>query len=301
MFVKEGLTEPRPIASMPGVVQHTRDSLRKAAVEAVAGRRRRADALRRARRARTRSAPAPTDPDGILNVAIARRRSPRSATHWWCMSRPVPRRVHRPRPLRRARRRRQRRQRRDPGALRRDGGRAGGGRRARARPVRHDGRPGRRRPRRARRRRLRSTRDPRLRREVRLRVLRPVPRGRRVARCRATAARYQQDPANRREALREVALDLAEGADIVMVKPALPYLDVLRRRRRRASVTASRWRPTRCRGEYAMVEAAAANGWIDRDADHPRDAHLDPPRRRRHRPHLLGRRGRPLSLRDRTR
>jgi porphobilinogen synthase len=73
---------------------------------------------------------------------------------------------------------------------------------------------------------------------------------------------YQQDPANAREALREVALDIAEGADIVMVKPALPYLDVL------AAVAASVDVPVaayQVSGEYAMVEAAAANGWIDRD------------------------------------
>ena len=75
---------------------------------------------------------------------------------------------------------------------------------------------------------------------------------------------YQQDPANAREALREIALDIDEGADIVMVKPAMAYLDVVRaaaRRRRRC-----RWRRTRSRGEYAMIEAAAANGWIDRRA-----------------------------------
>jgi porphobilinogen synthase len=72
---------------------------------------------------------------------------------------------------------------------------------------------------------------------------------------------YQQDPGNLREALREVALDVAEGADIVMVKPALPYLDVL------AAVAASVNVPVaayQVSGEYAMVEAAAANGWIDR-------------------------------------
>ena len=73
---------------------------------------------------------------------------------------------------------------------------------------------------------------------------------------------YQQDPANGREALREVRLDVAEGADIVMVKPALPYLDVL------ASVAAAVDVPVwayQVSGEYAMVEAAAANGWIDRE------------------------------------
>jgi porphobilinogen synthase len=73
---------------------------------------------------------------------------------------------------------------------------------------------------------------------------------------------YQQDPANGREALREVALDVAEGADIVLVKPALGYLDVV------AAVAAAVDVPVgayQVSGEYAMVEAAAAHGWIDRD------------------------------------
>ncbi len=73
---------------------------------------------------------------------------------------------------------------------------------------------------------------------------------------------YQQDPANRREAAREVALDLAEGADLVMVKPAMAYLDIL------ADVAAATTVPVaayQVSGEYAMIEAAAANGWIDRD------------------------------------
>ena len=74
---------------------------------------------------------------------------------------------------------------------------------------------------------------------------------------------YQQDPGNRRESVREVALDLAEGADIVMVKPALGYLDVL------ADTAAVSDRPVwayQVSGEYAMVEAAAGNGWLDRSA-----------------------------------
>ncbi len=73
---------------------------------------------------------------------------------------------------------------------------------------------------------------------------------------------YQQDPGNRREGLREALLDIAEGADIVMVKPASLYLDVL------ADVAAASDVPVwayQVSGEYAMVEAAAANGWIDRD------------------------------------
>jgi len=74
---------------------------------------------------------------------------------------------------------------------------------------------------------------------------------------------YQQDPANVREALREVALDVAEGADIVMVKPALGYLDVVRAVREAVDIPVAAYNVS---GEYAMVEAAAANGWINRDA-----------------------------------
>ncbi|MGV9215950.1 porphobilinogen synthase [Micromonospora sp. RB23] len=73
---------------------------------------------------------------------------------------------------------------------------------------------------------------------------------------------YQQDPANVRESLREVALDVAEGADMVMVKPALPYLDVVSAVRAAVDVPVAAYQVS---GEYAMVEAAAANGWIDRE------------------------------------
>ncbi|MFY1634389.1 porphobilinogen synthase [Solwaraspora sp. WMMB335] len=73
---------------------------------------------------------------------------------------------------------------------------------------------------------------------------------------------YQQDPANLRESLREVELDVAEGADLVMVKPALPYLDVLAAVRQLVQVPVAAYQVS---GEYAMVEAAAANGWIDRE------------------------------------
>ena len=76
---------------------------------------------------------------------------------------------------------------------------------------------------------------------------------------------YQQDPPNLAEALREVALDVAEGADVVMVKPALPYLDVLRRVADAMAVTGVPVAAYQVSGEYAMVEAAAAQGWIDRD------------------------------------
>ena len=162
--------------------------------------------------------------------------------------RPVPRRVHRPRPLRRART--------PTAAVDNDAtleryaemalAQAGGGR-PRARPVRDDGRPGRRGPGRAGRRRPHGHRDPRLRREVRVGLLRPVPRGGRVdaaGRPPDATSRTRRTPTRR---CARCALDVAEGADIVMVKPALPYLDVLRRVADEAARPACRSRRTRCR------------------------------------------------------
>ncbi len=74
---------------------------------------------------------------------------------------------------------------------------------------------------------------------------------------------YQMDPANSDEALREVALDIAEGADMVMVKPGLPYLDIVRRVKETFHVPTFVYQVS---GEYAMLKAAAQNGWIDHDA-----------------------------------
>ena len=74
---------------------------------------------------------------------------------------------------------------------------------------------------------------------------------------------YQMDPGNSDEALREVALDLAEGADMVMVKPGLPYLDIVRRVKDEFRVPTFAYQVS---GEYAMVKAAAAQGWLDHDA-----------------------------------
>lgn len=71
---------------------------------------------------------------------------------------------------------------------------------------------------------------------------------------------YQMDPANSREAMKEVELDIAEGADIIMVKPALSYLDIVRQVRDKISHPVAVYNVS---GEYAMVKAAAANGWID--------------------------------------
>jgi porphobilinogen synthase len=73
---------------------------------------------------------------------------------------------------------------------------------------------------------------------------------------------YQMDGANFREAMREIALDIEEGADIVMIKPAMPYLDVIAAARERFDVPIAAYQVS---GEYAMIEAAARNNWIDRD------------------------------------
>jgi porphobilinogen synthase len=74
---------------------------------------------------------------------------------------------------------------------------------------------------------------------------------------------YQMDPANSDEALREVALDIAEGADMVMVKPGMPYLDIVRRVKDAFRMPTFAYQVS---GEYSMLEAAAANGWLDHDA-----------------------------------
>jgi porphobilinogen synthase len=73
-------------------------------------------------------------------------------------------------------------------------------------------------------------------------------------------SQYQMDPPNRREALKEVAIDVAEGADILMVKPALPYLDILADMRRQYDLPMAAYQVS---GEFAMIHAAAANGWLD--------------------------------------
>ena len=70
------------------------------------------------------------------------------------------------------------------------------------------------------------------------------------------------DPANAREAMREIELDLEEGADMIMIKPALPYLDLIWQARQRFDVPIAAYQVS---GEFAMIEAAARNGWIDHD------------------------------------
>jgi len=74
---------------------------------------------------------------------------------------------------------------------------------------------------------------------------------------------YQMDPANAREALREAALDVEEGADILMVKPALPYLDIIAQLAAEFDLPLAAYQVS---GEYAMIKAAAANGWLDETA-----------------------------------
>jgi porphobilinogen synthase len=73
---------------------------------------------------------------------------------------------------------------------------------------------------------------------------------------------YQMDGANLREAMREIALDVKEGADMIMVKPAMPYLDVISEARRRFDLPIAAYQVS---GEYSMLHAAIRNGWLDRD------------------------------------
>jgi porphobilinogen synthase len=259
MFVKEGATEPLPIASMPGVLQHTRDSLRKAAVEAVQagvgglmvfGVPERKDA--------TGSAGA--DPDGVLNVALRDLRAELGdatvlmadtcldefTDHGHC------------------------------GVLDADGrvdndatlvayaemaiAQAEAGAHLLGPSGMMDGQVG----------AIREALD----------VAGHTDTGVFAYTAKYASAfygpfreavqsslegdrrTYQQDGANVREALRELALDLEEGADVVMVKPATAYLDVLRAVAEVSTVPVAAYQVS---GEYAMVEAAAANGWIDRD------------------------------------
>jgi len=259
LFVREGLTEPKPISSLPGVVQHSRDSLRKAAAEAV-------EAglggvmLFGVPAERDPQGSAGVDPDGILNVAIRDVIAEvgdstvvmsdlcldEFTSHGHC------------------------------GVLAADGGvdndatlhiyadmalaQAAAGAHILGASGMMDGQIG---------------------------VVRRALDGagfadtsvlayaakyasgfygpfREAVESALTGDRmsYQQDPANLTESLREVRLDVAEGADIVMVKPALPYLDVLAAVRAAVDVPVAAYQVS---GEYAMVEAAAANGWIDRE------------------------------------
>ncbi|HVF06698.1 MAG TPA: porphobilinogen synthase [Frankiaceae bacterium] len=260
LFVKEGLADPAPVASMPGVVQHTRDSLRKAAVEAV-------EAgvgglilfgVPANKDARGSGA---DDPDGIVQLALADLTAELGdetvlmtdccldeyTDHGHC------------------------------GLLRDDGSvdndatlaRYAAAAVAQARAGSHvvapsgmmDGQVA----------AIRAALDADGHAEVAILAYSAKYASafygpfRDAAECAPQFGdrnAYQQDPANADEAVREVLLDLAEGADLVMVKPALAYLDVVRRVREVADVPVAAYQVS---GEYAMVEAAAANGWLDRD------------------------------------
>ena len=261
LFVKEGLTEPRPISSLPGVVQHSRESLRKAAHEAVgAG----VGGLMifgvPANENKDETGAAGLDPDGILNVAIRDVISEvgdatvvmsdlcldEFTSHGHC------------------------------GVLAPDGSvdndatldayakmavvQAEAGAHMVGPSGMMDGQVG----------VVRKALDRAGHAEVAILAYSVKYAGafygpfREAVESTLQGDRrtYQQDPPNLREALREVDLDVAEGADIVMIKPALPYLDVIAAVRDRVDVPVAAYQVS---GEYAMVEAAAANGWLDRD------------------------------------
>jgi porphobilinogen synthase len=259
LFVAEGLTEPRPISSMPGMVQHTLDTLRKAAVEA-------ADAglagvmLFGIPETKDAQGSAALDPDGILNAAIAAVRSEvgddclvmsdvcldEFTDHGHC------------------------------GVLTPSGQvdndatvqiyaemavlHASAGAHVVGPSGMMDGQVG----------VIRSALDAAGAQDVAIMAYSAKYASafygpfREAVASSLTGDRktYQQDPANAREALREVALDVAEGADIVMVKPALGYLDVVRAVREAVQLPVAAYNVS---GEYAMIEAAAAQGWINRE------------------------------------
>ncbi|MEV0808307.1 porphobilinogen synthase [Micromonospora sp. NPDC050200] len=259
MFVKEGLTEPRAVASLPGVLQHSRDSLRKAAVEAVqagVG----GIMLFGVPASRDATGSGGIDPDGILNVAIRDVVSEvgdatvvmsdlcldEFTSHGHC------------------------------GLLTPDGGvdndatlaayaemavaQAAAGVGVVGPSGMMDGQVG----------VVRRALDAAGHQDVAVLAYAvkyasaffgPF-RDAVESALEGDRRTYQQDPANLRESLREVELDIAEGADMVMVKPALPYLDVVSAVRAAVDVPVAAYQVS---GEYAMVEAAAANGWIDRE------------------------------------
>ncbi|MFI6098794.1 porphobilinogen synthase [Lentzea sp. NPDC051213] len=259
MFVKEGLREPAAIASMPGVLQHTRDSLRKAAVEAVqagVG----GIMLFGVPAERDAVGSGGTDPDGILNAALADLRAELGDStvlmsdccldeftdHGHCGVLAADGTVD------------------NDATLEVYGEMAVAQARAGAHVVgpsgMMDGQIG----------FIRTALD-----QAGLTDTGILAYSAKYAsafygpfrdavesQLSGDRKTYQQDPANAREAIREVQLDLAEGADMVMVKPALLYLDVLRSVAEISDVPVAAYQIS---GEYAMIEAAAANGWIERE------------------------------------
>ena len=292
LFVREGLAEPHPIASMPGVVQHSRSSLLKAAHEAATPGSRRRDAVRhpgvQGRRGLGGDRPGRRPQPGH------HRRGGRGRRRAHGDERPVPRRVHRPRALRPADPRRARRQRPHARGVRRDGPGPRRRRRRHGRPQRDDGRSGGGGPRGPRRRRAAGRGDPGVLRQVRLRLLRPVPRGRRLVADRRPAylpAGPRQRPRGRPRgaARRRAGRRRGDG----QAGARLP-----RRRPPRAR------RGDRARGGVQRLGRVRHGRGRRRErldrprGRHPRDPRLDPPRRRRRDPHVLGRRGRPPAPAD---
>jgi porphobilinogen synthase len=259
LFVKEGAAEPVPIASMPGVVQHTRDSLRKAAAEAVGagigglmlfGVPERRDA----------TGSAGVDPDGVLNVALRDVRAEvgdstvvmadtcldEFTDHGHCGVLDADGRVDNDATL-------------DIYA-RMAVAQAESGAHLLGPSGMMDGQVG----------VIREALDAAGHADTGILAYTAKYtsafygpfRDAVESQLRGDRKTYQQDGANVREALRELALDLDEGADMVMVKPAMAYLDVLRAVAEAADVPVAAYQVS---GEYAMVEAAAANGWLDRE------------------------------------
>ncbi|WP_041819546.1 porphobilinogen synthase [Streptomyces davaonensis] len=260
-FVREGVSEPVPIAAMPGVVQHTRDSLKKAAAEAVAAgvsgimlfgvpEESKKDAL----------GTAGTDPDGILQVALRDVRAEvgdellvmsdlcldETTDHGHCGVLDEHGRVDNDATLERYA---------EMAQVQADAG---------AHVVgpsgMMDGQIG----------VIRDALDQIGREDVAILAYTVKyasafygPFREAVgSSLKGDRKTYQQDPANVRESMRELALDLEEGADMVMVKPAGPYLDVLARVADAVDVPVAAYQIS---GEYSMIEAAAEKGWIDRD------------------------------------
>ncbi len=259
MFVKEGLTEPRPIASIPGVLQHSRESLRKAAVEAVeAG----VGGLMLFGVPVTRDpdGSGATDPDGILNAAIrdvvhevgdatvvmGDLCLDEFTSHGHCGVLAPDGSVDNDATLRRYA---------DMAVAQAEAGVHVVGLSGMM-----DGQVG---VVRAALDRVGHTDTVILAYAVKYASAFYGPFREAVESALVGDRRtYQQDPGNLREALRETAIDVAEGADIVMVKPALPYLDVVSAVASTVDIPVAAYQVS---GEYAMVEAAAANGWLDRE------------------------------------
>jgi porphobilinogen synthase len=260
MFVKEGIDEPQPVASMPGVMQHTRDSLRKAAVEAV-GAGVGGLILFGVPAAKDARGSAADDPAGIVQLALgdlvneigddtvlmADLCMDEYTDHGHCGMLTLAGQVD------------------NDATLERYGSiavaQAAAGAHVVAPSGMMDGQVA----------AIRAALDTAGYSEVAICAYSAKYASafygpfRDAAECApqfGDRASYQQDPAGGDEALREVLLDVDEGADIVMVKPALAYLDVIKQVAAAVHVPVAAYQVS---GEYSMVEAAAANGWLDRD------------------------------------